>query len=322
MMTILKILSFSMLLTVLAGCENGAPAINTWTHDERGLFTAALSKDGQFAVVAAINSPAKLINVSSNNVIHHWQHTDSNDGIISAAISGNNKYAITAEPNSLALWEVGSGKIIGYWDFPTITDLAIDEKGRYALIGLGNNKAYYFDLFFGKIIQTFEHEDAINSVALSKNGEFAITGGLAHKAKLWHLDTGKLAHEWSHNFKIYKVALSDDGKYAMSNASLGKTRIWETRSGEMISQLPMRYMTVSAGVFSPSSTKLLTGRPNQRIDIWDIKTGELLQTATPERRNFWRPDAAAIIALAFSSDGRSFYSETSSGIAQEWAVSK
>lgn len=322
MVTLLKHLSITLSLLILLGCQSGVPAEKTWTHDERGLFTAALSKNGKYALVAAIGHSAKLINVATNTVQHEWKHTDNNDGITSAAISGNNKYAITAEPNSLALWETGSGKIIGYWDFPTITDLAIDEKGRYALIGMESNKAYYFDLFFGKIIHTFKHEDAINSVSLSKDGEFAMTGGLAHKAKLWSLKTGELVHEWSHTFKIYNVALSDDGNYAMSNASLGKTRIWDTRSGKMLSQLPMRYMTVSASVFSPSSTRLLTGRPNQRIDIWDVKTGELLQTSTPERRNFWRPDAAAIIALAFSQDGRSFFSETSSGIAQKWAALK
>ena len=181
-------------------------------------------------------------------------------------------------------------------------------------------KAYYFDLYHGRIIHTFTHDGVINTVALSKNGQFAITGGNDHLAKLWDLKTGQLIQQWKQNFKIYKVALSDNGQYAMSNASLGKTRLWSTQTGQKISQLPMRYMTVSAAVFSPDSTTLLTGRPNQRIDLWDITSGKLLNTWVPQKKHFWRPDTAAIIALAFSADGRYFFSETSSGIAQQWAL--
>ncbi|MBV1875591.1 MAG: hypothetical protein KUG50_03095, partial [Cycloclasticus sp.] len=104
------------------------------------------------------------------------------------------------------------------------------------------------------------------------------------------------------------------------NASLGKTRLWDTKTGDRLSQLPMRYMTVSASRFSPNSQKLLTGRPNQRIDLWDVKTGSLINTWMPKKDLIWGNDAAAIIALAFSSDGQYIFSEASSGIAQKWKI--
>ncbi|PCI20362.1 MAG: hypothetical protein COB62_04745 [Piscirickettsiaceae bacterium] len=306
----------------VTACQYENVSEKTWTHDEKGLFTAAFSKDGSLAIVAAIGRPARLIETESNTPLHEWQHTDSNEGIIAAAISANNKFAITAEQNSLALWQISTGKIIGYWDFPSITDIKLSADGKKALIGMENHKAYYFDLYYGKIIHTFAHDGIVNTVALSNNGKYAITGGNAHQAKLWDLKTGKKIHQWDHIFKVYNVALSDDGQYAMTNDSLGKTRLWDTTTGQFISQLPMRYMTVSASLFSPDSKHLLTGRPNQRIDLWDIKTGSLLGTWIPKKRYFWRPDTAAIIALAFSQDGRYFFSEASSGIAQKWKLSK
>jgi len=304
----------------LLACQSEKVSDKTWTHDEKGLFTASFSNDATYALVAATGGPARLIDVASNQVKHQWQHTDSNEGIVASAVSANNKFALTAEIGSLALWEINSGKIIGYWDFPRITDLALSTDGTHAVIGMENNQAYYFDLYYGKIIHTFEHDGIINTVALSANNQYAITGGNQHQAKLWDLKTGELKQQWSHTFKIYKVALSDDGAYAMSNASLGKSRVWDTQSGQMLSQLPMRYMTVSAASFSPNGKKLLTGRPNQRIDLWDVKTGDLLNTWQPKKRNVWRPDTAAIIALAFSADGRFFFSETSAGIAQRWRI--
>jgi len=305
---------------LLSACSYESESDKTWTHDKKGLFTAAYSHDGQFVLVAGTSGPARIINTQLNTTLHEWQHTDTNDGIIASSISANNKFAVTAEKNSLALWEVDSGKIIGYWDFPNINKLVISANGQHALIALEDHTAYYFDLYYGKIIYTFQHDGIINTVALSKNGQYAMTGGNAHQAKLWNLKTGEIAQQWAHNFKIYKVALSDDGRHAMSNASLGKTRLWDTASGQLLSQLPMRYMTVSAGRFSPDGLSLLTGRPNQRIDLWDVATGKRLKTWIPKRRYFWRPDSAAIIGLAFSADGQYFYSEASSGIAQKWRI--
>ena len=316
----LKNIYLISLIFLLQACQYQTDVEQQWVHDKAGLLNASLSKDGSLALVSITNGVAQLIEVATNTVLHRWQHTDNNKGIIATAISANNKFAITAESNSLALWEVKSGKIIGYWDFPNITDIAISTNGQHALIGMESNKAYYFDLYYGKIIYSFKHNGFVNTVALSHNGRYAITGANDQYAKLWDLKTGELTQQWRQNFKIFNVALSDDGRYAMSNASLGKTKLWDTETGDKLSQLPMRYMTVSASQFSADSQHLLTGRPNQRIDLWDVKTGSLLNTWMPKKDIIWGNEAAAIIALAFSSDGQYIYSETSSGIAQKWKI--
>ncbi|MBL4743646.1 MAG: hypothetical protein JKX87_03255 [Cycloclasticus sp.] len=309
-------------LLMLSACQYEHVSEESWAHSDGGLLDASISADGRYALVSVTRGVAELIDLGTNKHLHQWQHTDQNSGIISTAISSNNKFAITAESNSLALWETKNGKIIGYWDFPTITDIAISANGRRALIGMESSRAYYFDLYHGKIIYEFPHDGIINTVALSNNGEYAITGGNDQLAKLWNLKTGELVHQWKQNFKIYNVAISDDGQYAMSNASLGKTRLWNTSTGEMLSQLPMRYMTVSASVFSPDSSSLLTGRPNQRIDLWDVKTGDLLNTWIPKKELAWGNTPAAVFALAFSNDGQYIFNEYSDGNARKWKVSK
>ncbi|PCH85468.1 MAG: hypothetical protein COB26_05870 [Piscirickettsiaceae bacterium] len=318
----INIFALGLLCLALNACQYESQSDKTWTHDEAGLLTASFSADGSLALVSATNGAARLIDVQTNKAIHQWQHTDSNSGIIKTAISANNKFAITAERNSLALWEVTSGKIIGYWDFPSITDIAISANGLSAVIGMESNKAYYFDLYHGKIIHTLTHDGFVNTVALSRNNRFIMTGGNDQYAKLWSIKTGDLVQQWRQNFKIYDVLLSDDGDYAMSNASLGKTKIWSTESGKMISQLPMRYMTVSASAFSADANTLLTGRPNQRIDLWDVKTGTLLNTWLPPKSFLLSRDTFAIIAVAFAGDDQSFVSENSKGIAKQWHITK
>jgi len=304
----------------LAGCQWTNSPETSWTHDETGVFSAAFSNHGQYVIVAPTKGPAKFIEVANNRVIHQWQHSDQNDGIIAAAIADNLRYAITAEKNSLALWRIKDGKALGFWDFPAITDLAISASGAFAMIGMENGKAYYFDLFNGRIVYTFKHEGRINSVALARSKALAMTGGSAHLAKLWDLRTGRLIRQWDHPFKVYKVLLSDDGSLAMTNASMNKTRLWNTQTGALLGELDMRFMTVSAGRFSADNRYLATGRPNYQVDLWDLQSITLKKRWAPDKKFFWRPDSAAIIGLAFEADGRSLVSEASNGQAHRWRI--
>lgn len=315
-----RLIWVGFLAALLCGCQPMDSAEQTWIHDETGLFSAAFSANGQYEIVAPTKGPARFIDVANNRVLYQWQHTDQNDGVVAAAIADNLRYAVTAETHSLALWRIKDGKIIGYWDFPAITDLAITGNGKYALVGLEDNKAYFFDLFKGRIIYTFQHTGRVNTVALAKRAPLAMTGGSGHKAKLWDLNSGRMLREWDHPFKVYKVLLSEDGSLALTNASMNKARIWNTSDGQLLNTLPMRYITVTSGAFSPDNRLLATGRPNYRVDLWDVKTSKRVHMWTPKKKHFWRPDSAAIIDLAFETGGKTIVSEASNGIAHRWRV--
>lgn len=309
-----------LLLIALSGCQLEDQAEKSWTHHDTGLFTAAFSHHGRYAIVAPIHGPAQFIDIANDKVIYQWQHTDQNDGIVAAAIADNLSHAITAESKSLALWRIRDGKIIGYWDFPAITDLAISPDGKKALIGLEDNKAYYFDLMKSRILYTFEHAGRVNSVALARNAPLAITGGSDHLAKVWDLRTGKMLRSWDHPFKLHSVRLSDDGSLTMTNASMNKTRIWSTASGELLHILPIRYMTVTAATFASNNQLLATGRPNYRVEVWDLKTGQLVQMWAPPKKHYWRPDSATIVDLAFEVGEKTIISEASNGLAHRWRI--
>jgi WD40 repeat protein len=155
---------------------------------------------------------------------------------------------------------------------------------------------------------------------MARQAPVAITGSSDHLAKLWDLNSGKMLRSWDHPFKVYKVTLSDDGALTMTNASMNKTRIWDTASGALLHILPMRYMTVTAAAFTQDKQYLATGRPNYRVDLWDLKTGELKRMWSPEKKHFWRPDSAAVIDLTFEAGEKTILSEASNGIAHRWRI--
>lgn len=318
---LLKVLMFTVILT---GCTDHGKELKRWLHEDTGSYSAAISHDNRYLLTGSIAGYARVWDVEQGQVLYSVQHQDNdNGGIIAADFSSDNRYLVTIEQQSIARWKVSDGKLVGYWSWPDLRDVAISANGRYALIGMKANQAIYFDMQQGKMVYVFPHHEKITSVALSRDGRFALTGSDDWHASLWNLADGK--HVWSKNmeYKIAHVELSDDGAMAFANASVGQARIYSTNSdGALISQLDIkpRGMTVVSADFSDNGALLASGRASKGIDIWDIKSGKNLKTWLPEVKHTVQPDSATILDLNFSSDNAQLLSESSTGIGQLWSL--
>jgi WD40 repeat protein len=309
-----KVLPAIACLFLLSACDNTPKPEKTVALAPEGLFSAALSK--QYALIGTSKSNAELWQLKSKKLLHSWQHTDENNGIIALDISDNEQYAVTAERNSIAWWRISDGKLLTIWSLPGITHVSLSAAGDFALIGL-QDKAIYFALQYGKTLYAFPHQDIITATALSANGKYALTGSNDGEAKLWGLSTGELAHSWKNSTKLSIVTLSADGKYALTNAALGLTQIWNTKKGKTPKQIGPKLMTLTAAKFSNNGKYLITARTAQRIDLWRVKTGKNIK--------YWRlitgeewPSAATILALSLTSNEKKYYSITSKGVLQRW----
>ncbi len=314
-MSFFKVLIALGYLFLLSACDNTPKPEKTVNLAPEGLFSAALSK--QYALISTSKSNAELWQLKPKKLLHTWQHTDENNGIIALDISDNEQYAITAERNSIAWWRISDGKLLTIWSLPGITHVSLSATGDFALIGLHDEKAIYFALQYGKTLYAFPHQDIITTTALSANGKYALTGSNDGEAKLWELSAGKLTHSWKNPTKLSVAALSADGKYALTNAALGLTQIWNTQKGKLSKQIGPKLMTLTSAKFSKNSKYLITARTAQRIDLWRVKTGKNIKHWRLVTGEEW-PSAATILALSFTSNEKKFYSITSKGILQRW----
>ncbi len=306
---------------MLAACEPGEEALSTWEHAPEGVYSAALSYDGQYAMAASVDGYAKLWNNSKNRLLHTLKHTgEDSAGIIDSDFSRDGRFLLTAERKTLTLWKIDQGKYLGFWLLPPMRDIALSAKGRYALIGFKDDFATYLDLGTGQFVYSFRHRDRVSSVALSGDGRFALTGSEDGIAKLWNLENGDLLHTWQHQHPVRYVALSASGKLALTNEVPGETRVWDIRSGELRHTLPANGARVSTAVFSASDQHLLTGHAGQGIMLWNLESGLKLQRWRPKLNHGWRPGAAIVLALAFSKDEREFISATAHGVTQRWRM--
>jgi WD40 repeat protein len=314
-LTLYKPLTLLICLLLLSACDLTDKPEKTTSLAQNGVFSANLSE--HYALTGTLTGHAELWELKPKSLIHKWQHTDDNNGVIALDISSREEYAVTAEKNSIAWWRINDGTLLSVWSLPDIFSVSISPDGQFALVGLAD-KAIYLALQYGKTQYAFKHEDIVLATDLSDSGRYAVTGSEDNTAKLWDLSTGELAHSWQHDNKLATVAISHDDKYVLTNAALSLTRLWKVSTGKLYKQIGPKRVTLSSVSFSGNDKYLLAGHVSQRIELWSLRTGKLVKFWRPKKTEKWRPTAATILALGFVSKDKKFYSIATNGYLQRW----
>lgn len=314
------------LLLLLTGCEKltADPPLQQFPHVALGSYAAALSDDGQFAVVSSIQDGVAFWDLKQNALKYQWQHQqDSENLVFSLAISHNNSHVLTADQHTYALWSTETGKNIGFWqlDEATVRDVAVANNGTHMLIGKSNGGVQHITLETGRRLEFLGHSERINSVALSPNGRYALTGGNDYKAHLWDTQSAQIIYSFSHPSRVTKVALDPTGRYAFTADSQDLAQIWDIQTGKLVSalQFTARQQVFSAVRFSTDGKYLATGAPTRKLALWDVQTGLEVQRWLVSVRPGSRPDSSVVHAVAFLNTTQ-LISESSSGIAEVWEI--
>ena len=60
----------------------------------------------------------------------------------------------------------------------------------------------------GKLMASFDHQDAVNHAAFSPDGTRILTASADHSAKLWDAASGKLIASFNHQDEVLQAAFS------------------------------------------------------------------------------------------------------------------
>jgi WD40 repeat protein/serine/threonine protein kinase len=145
------------------------------------------------------------------------------------------------------------------------------------------------------------------SVAFSADGRYLVTGKVDGSMQVWDAGSGqKVGTLAAHSREIRGVVFSKDGKHLATASSDGIVKLWDAQrldkqhlDGKPEPRIPpIRARVAGPGLnvaFSPDGRRLVTGGEANTVKIWDVGTGQELQTLHGHSREVYTvtfsPDA-------------------------------
>ena len=316
-----KVLKLALVLSASAflfACSAEGPS-KTAEFAVQGLYSAALSSDGANSLVGSIQHGGSFWSNSPAERRFNWNHAQGDfTPLISVDIDPSGRYALTGSARTMVLWNTSTGQSEGFWNTPgDIRSTKLIRNGDYAIVGLDDQTARYFDVKNGGIKQTFRTGAIVRSVDVDDVGSFVITGDDKYQVIVWDTQNGEIKHQWELSNRISSVALSDDGRYAFAAAQLGNAKVWSTETGKELftistGKLDSRNVTISNARFSPDNRYLLTGGISPDVKLISLLSGDVIQKWSLELKDVLRPTGSSVLALAFGKDD-TYYAIGSNG---------
>lgn len=316
----MRYLTLILCSLILTACERGSSPVNQWEFSKQGAYSASLSRSGQYMTIGSIHHGGSLWQFSQHERVYDWNHKEGeSSNILSSAFSPNESHVVTADHRTLVIWNAKTGAPGWFWNAPgDINAMKLTRDGQFALLGMDDYTAAFFDIQNGGVKQTLNHQGVVEAVALSDDGQLALTGSDDQSAKIWDLQTGKLLQTLPHENQVKMVSLSHDGSMAFTSALRGRATIWDTRSGKVISEIPRIRGNYRSARFSDDGKELLTGSSVGYIQVWDIRTGKEKSTGFATPRNRWISNNVSILDVAFGK-GNKLYAIASNGLGYEFS---
>jgi len=321
----LKTLVICFSLTLLASCSQSDTPDLQYLHANGGVFAAEISQNGDYSIISTAEQGINLWDNRKNQLLYQWRHhpkAGSNDVFI-VRISANNNYALSASSNEFAIWDIKTGRSVGFYKVSEsdIRDIHLSENGRYVLYGQVNGKVVHIDLKTGRRLEMPIHNEKINSIDLSANGLYALSGGNDHRAFLWNTKTAQIIKTFHFKHRVSMVKFEQSGRFAFIADNQKSSQIWNLETGELQSTLiyKARQSIFSSVRFINDGKQLLTGNGTKRVTLWDVNSGLAIQHWTVTPRKHTRPETAVVYSATMW-DADSIASESSAGLLEIWPL--
>jgi WD40 repeat protein len=311
---------------IIAGCGEDPRMLANWEHSHTGLYNAAISEDGQFAVISSSSDGASFWNLSTNSRLYDWSHDNTSEGQISQiAFAPDNSQVITANARTFIVWNTQSGRPLGYWTVDAdISCVAISNRGEFVLLGLKDGRAIHINQRTGRRLEVVAHQnERVASVDLSNDGTIAVTGGNDGRAVVWETAHGKQLNIMAHQERILITKFDAANEKIFTADERGNASIWDLSSGEKLTVLDLgkHQHVVTAARFSQDGKLLLLGFPGRDVRLWNTNTGKQVDSwRTPIRANGWVPQGSTVYAVAFDESGSAVVAESSNGLGRSWSL--
>ncbi len=256
------------------------------------------------SALAFSNNNAKLINVSGDGKVSHWDiSTSSNTPMVDYYRYARSKVIAISTDGSNFANGLHDGKV-QLWDSSKEKPLAT-FKGHSRGLGI-------FKIFKKK--NSIRQQVDVTALAFSLDGELLASGSKDKTVRLWETKNRKSVQTFEgHTGWITSVAFSNDSNILASGDTSSNLRLWDTNSGEELKSLQGHRNTIVALTFAPDNKTLASGSADGTIRFWDVNDSE-------ETSVFTTGHTESVMVGAFSSDSTTFTAAMFNGTVQKYDI--
>ena len=266
-------------------------------------WSVNFSPDGRHIATATGDHTAKIWDAQTGELLMTLKgHTEAVNNI--AYSPDGRRIATTSDDHTAKVWDATTGEelltLSGHTDL--VFRLGFSPDGRRLVTTSADRTAKVWDTFTGAELITFSgHEGPVFDVSFNRDGKRIATTGEDGFLKIWDATTGEelLGLPFETEQVIGGVAFSPDGtRVAATGAGDNPNwvHIWDAATGEVLLASNLGHSAPPADIaFSPDGRLAATGGGDQKANVWDVTTGQVLYTLSGHTFD--------IDGLAFSPDG-------------------
>ncbi|MDM8523209.1 DUF1566 domain-containing protein [Desulfococcaceae bacterium HSG8] len=274
------------------------------------ISSVAFSPDGKYALSGSgamrlwdVNSGREILSYQEDKADYHIDSRKVSVGVVrTVAFSPDGMHALAVTPESLELYETGSGKKVrtfipeGYWIY--FYSAAFSPDGKYILSG-GADTVRLWDADSGKQIWLFGggkyFSSFIESVAFSHDGRYALACGKNVSTYLLDISSGKRARSFSDSHAA-SVIFTSDPRHALLGGYERKSFLLDIFLGEKFRSFDGHQSGVRSAVLSSDGKYMLSGSCDRTMKLWEVSSGKEIR--------MFQSDDCGVRSAAFSPDGK------------------
>jgi WD40 repeat protein len=270
----------------LSGCFPERPA-SQFEIAAKGAYQGTLSNQANAAVIGSIHHGGSYWSLQPPARQYDWNHAQGAfTEILYTDLSADGSRALTADYNNLTLWNTRTGQPVWFWTAPArIEAVDLSADGRFALLGLSNNRAVLFDVVNGGVLRNFAHDGPVISVSLSDDNRIVLTGSEDLTARLWDVTDNRLIQTYSLANQVKLVKLTGDARLALLAPSDEPAELWNLTSQQKVADLATADVRIYSARFE-TGNRLLIGTTHRRILQFNTQTGD--RSGLWQIGGFWR----------------------------------
>ena len=234
-------------------------------------------------------------------------------------LSSDGCLLVSSSRGQICFWDVESGrktKTLFDHEVP-IESFSFSPNNRFLACTSHDNTLRLWDVENGELIKTLIGDsNHVFSNSFFVDNKCLLASASQRDVRLWNVETGEYIEVLTgYTEDIERVWLGEGSRYviALKTSYGSKLELWDVIDRKYIVTLVGDTNHVFHNVsFNGNNNTLASADSNNKLRIWDMKTGELIKTLTGHTRE--------IESIAFSSDGLTLASGSKDGTVLVWDV--